>query len=80
MGLIIGLIIGGIAGWIAGKIMHNEGGMVRNIILGIVGGVVGNVVLGFVGIHGSGFIGEIVVAAIGSCIIIWLVDSISGRR
>lgn len=39
-GLIIGLLIGGIAGWLAGKVMNSEGGMMRNIILGIVGGIV----------------------------------------
>ena len=85
-GLIIGLITGGIAGWIAGKIMNNEGSMLRNILLGIVGGVVGNVVLGLIGIHGRGFIaplttpfaiGSIIVAVIGSCIIIWLVNNLS---
>ena len=53
--------------------------MVRNILLGIVGGIVGNVVLGFIGIHGSGLIGSIIVSVIGSCIIIWLVNNLSGR-
>lgn len=57
--------------------MNNEGSMLRNILLGIVGGVVGNVVLGLIGIHGRGFIGSIIVAVIGSCIIIWLVNNLS---
>ncbi len=78
-GLITGLITGGIAGWLAGKIMNNEGSMMRNILLGIVGGIGGNVVLGFIGIHGSGLIGSIIVSVIGSCIIIWLVNNLSGR-
>ena len=33
------LFLGGLAGWIAGKLMGSEGGMVRNIILGLIGGV-----------------------------------------
>ena len=75
-GLIIGLLIGGIAGWLAGKVMNSEGGMMRNIILG---GIVGNAVLGMIGIHGSGFIGKIIVALVGSCIVIWLVNNLSKR-
>lgn len=76
MSLIISLLVGGIAGWLAGKIMNNQGGIIRNIILGIIGGFVGNLVLGLIGIHGSGFIGSIVVAVVGSCIVIWLVNKI----
>lgn len=78
-GLIIGLFTGGIAGWLARKIMNNEGSVLRNILLGIVGGIVGNVVLGLIGIHGSGLIGSIIVAVVGSCIVIWLVNNLSGR-
>ena len=62
MGLITGLIIGALAGWIAGKFMDNDGSLLTNIILGLVGGFVGNLVLGFVGIHGSGLIGNLIVA------------------
>ncbi len=71
MGLITGLIIGALAGWIAGKFMDNDGSLLTNIILGLVGGFVGNLVLGFVGIHGSGLIGNLIVAVIGACIIIF---------
>lgn len=78
-GLIIGLFTGGIAGWLAGKIMNNEGGLLRNILLGCVGGIVGNAVLGLVGLYGRGFLGNIIVSVVGSCIIIWLVNNISRR-
>ena len=74
--LIINLLVGGIAGWLAGKIMNNQGSMLRNTILGIIGGTVGGLVLGLIGIHGSGFIGNIAVSVVGSCIVIWLVDKI----
>lgn len=80
MGWIMSLIIGGIAGWLAGEIMKNRGGMLRNIVLGIVGGVVGNVVLGAIGISGHGVLGSIIVSVIGACIIIWLGNSLFGRR
>ena len=35
-------------------------------------GVVGDIVLGLIGIHGSGFIGGIIVSVVGACILIWL--------
>ena len=36
------IIVGGIIGWLAGKLMNSKGGILRNIILGIVGSGVGN--------------------------------------
>ena len=41
LGLIGTLVVGALAGWLASKIMDNQGGLIRNIILGIVGGIVG---------------------------------------
>ena len=37
MGIIGSLIMGALVGWIAGKIMDAEGGLLRNIIVGIIG-------------------------------------------
>ncbi|MDR3238018.1 MAG: GlsB/YeaQ/YmgE family stress response membrane protein, partial [Spirochaetia bacterium] len=39
--IIIWLIIGAFVGWLAGLIMKSEGGLLYNIILGIVGSAVG---------------------------------------
>ena len=44
--MLISIILGGIIGWIAGKLMHSRGGIIRNIILGIVGSAVGNFLAG----------------------------------
>lgn len=79
MGLIVSLFVGAVAGWLAGKIMHTDGSLIRNIVLGIVGGMVGGVVLGLFGIWGDGIIGNIIVSAVGACIIIWLVNQLGGR-
>ena len=70
MGIIVSIIIGGIAGWLAGKIMNSNFTMFGNIGIGIVGGVIGSILLGVLGIQGSGFIGNIVVAVIGACVLI----------
>lgn len=69
---LVTLLSGAIAGWLAGIIMKSNGSLLRNIILGLVGGVVGSVVLGIIGIGGSGFIGGILVAVVGACLLVWL--------
>lgn len=69
---IVSLILGGLAGFAAGKIMNSNGGMLRNILLGIVGGVVGGAVLGLFGLGASNWIGNVIVSIAGACLLIWL--------
>jgi uncharacterized membrane protein YeaQ/YmgE (transglycosylase-associated protein family) len=79
-GWIMTIIIGGLAGWIAEKMMHSDMGLIGNIILGILGAVILNAIL--VGLFGStlgGFVGQLVVAAIGACILIFGYRAIRGR-
>ncbi len=64
------LILGGIIGWIAGKLMHSRGGILRNVILGIVGSAVGSWLAGTVGIAATGTIGSILIGVAGSCVLI----------
>ena len=71
-GWIMTIIIGGLAGWIAEKVMKADHGLFTNILLGIAGAVVLNAIL--VGLMGStfgGFIGQLIVAVIGACILIY---------
>lgn len=71
IGWIGSIIIGALAGWIAEKIMKADHGLLTNIILGILGAVVLNWLL--IAITGStlgGWIGQLVVAVIGACILI----------
>lgn len=70
--IIITLIMGAVAGWLASIVMSSNGGLIRNIIMGIIGSVVGTFVLGHFGITGSGYLGEILVAAAGACIVIFI--------
>jgi len=76
MDILIAIILGAIAGWLAGLIMGTKGGLILNIVLGIVGGAVGKFVLGIVGIGGSGYIGTILVAVFGACLLVWLIRKI----
>ena len=70
IGWIMSIILGGLAGWIAEKIMKFDTGLIMNIVLGIVGAVVGNILLGLVGIQLAGWVGQLIVAIIGACLLI----------
>jgi uncharacterized membrane protein YeaQ/YmgE (transglycosylase-associated protein family) len=79
-GWIMSIIIGALAGWIAEKLMNFNTGLLMNIILGIVGALVANFLL--VTIFGAtmgGFIGQLIVAIIGACILIFIWRAIKGR-
>ena len=80
MGWIGAIIIGGLAGWIAEKIMKADHGLLVNIILGIVGALVANASLfAVVGSTLGGWIGQLVVAVIGACLLIWGWRLVRGR-
>jgi len=80
-GFISWLFVGLLAGWLAGLAMSGGGyGMIRDILLGLIGAVIGGFVSGLF-IHGdAGFMGSIVVAFIGACILIAISRAVSPRR
>lgn len=80
LGWILTIVIGGIAGWIAEMIMKANHGLFPNIILGIVGAIVANAILyALLGSTMGGIIGQLVVAVIGACLLIWVFRLIRGR-
>lgn len=80
IGWIGAIIIGAIAGWIAEKIMKTDQGLLMNIVMGIVGAIVANAILVFVfGNTLGGWIGQLIVAVIGACLLIWVWRAIRGR-
>jgi uncharacterized membrane protein YeaQ/YmgE (transglycosylase-associated protein family) len=81
MGWILSIILGGIAGWIAEKIMKTDHGLLTNIILGILGAVLGNAILRMImGTTTYSVLGQLVVAVIGACLLIFLYRAITGNR
>lgn len=80
VGWVMAIIIGALAGWIAEKIMKSDHGLILNIVLGVVGAVVGNflLLLIFGGTMG-GIFGQLIVAVIGACLLIWAYRAIKGR-
>ncbi len=73
--MLVSLIIGALIGWVAGKLMNSRGGLLRNILLGIVGSSVGHYLAGMLGINATGF-GSYIVSVAGACLVIWVVRKI----
>ena len=80
VGIIMSIIIGGLAGFIAEKIMNFDTGLVMNIVLGIVGAVVGNLLLGMIGMHLGGWLGQLIVAIAGACLLIYVYRMIKAKQ
>lgn len=82
MGWIGWIILGGLAGLVANWLMHEEGGLLKNILLGVIGGVVGGGIMQmFGGSSVSGFnLYSFVVAVLGAILLIWLVRLFTGKK
>lgn len=76
------LIIGAICGWIASMIMKTDAqmGAFANIIVGLIGGVVGGWIFGLLKISATGLIGEIISGVIGSVVLIFIYNAVTGRN
>ena len=84
MTIICWIILGLIGGWVASKIVGGTGqGFFLDIALGIVGALVGGFlysgIFGGVGISGVN-LGSIIVAIIGSIIVLLVYHALMGRR
>jgi len=83
MSIISWILLGLIAGFIGSKIVNSEGqGLWLDIVLGIVGAVVGGFLFSIFGATGiTGFnIYSLIVAIIGSVVVLWLYHQLAGRR
>jgi uncharacterized membrane protein YeaQ/YmgE (transglycosylase-associated protein family) len=83
MSIISWIILGLIAGFIGSKIVNSQGqGLWLDIVLGIVGAIVGGFlfsVFGATGVTGLN-IWSLIVAVIGSVVVLWLYHLFAGRR
>lgn len=68
--MIWSIIVGGVIGWLAGKLMGSKGGVLRNIILGIVGSGVGNWLAGAIGLVARNSLGSFLIGVGGACVVI----------
>jgi uncharacterized membrane protein YeaQ/YmgE (transglycosylase-associated protein family) len=83
MGIVSWIILGLIAGFIGSKIVDKQGqGFWLNIALGIIGALVGGFIFDLIGSTGvTGLnIWSMIVAIIGSVVVLWIYNAVSGRR
>ena len=64
------IIVGRIICWLAVKLMGSMGGVLRNIILGIVGSGVGNWLAGTIGLVARNSLGSFLIGVGGACVVI----------
>jgi len=80
-GVISWLVVGLLAGWLAGLVMRGGGyGILGDIAVGLIGAFLGGLLMGFFVDGSAQFVGSIVVAFIGACVLIALFRVITGRR
>lgn len=80
LSLIGTLISGALVGWIAGLIMKHPGGMLRNIVIGIVGSALGSALFAMIGFYAYGFLASLFVDIVGACVLLMLVNWLSNSR
>jgi len=78
--IIFGLIVGVVARWIVPG--EGFGGIVGDVIVGVVGAFIGGWLYGLFGHHGiTGFnLPSMVCALIGAVVLLWLLRALSGGR
>lgn len=81
MGIIGWIVLGGLAGWVASMISKESGGLLKNIVVGIVGAFIGGFVFSTLGgseVTGFNFY-SFIVALVGALILIFLLRLVTGR-
>jgi uncharacterized membrane protein YeaQ/YmgE (transglycosylase-associated protein family) len=78
--IVFGIIVGAVARWIVPG--EGPGGVIGDLIVGIIGAFLGGWIFSFFGHTGvSGFnLGSFVCAIIGAVVLLWILRAISGRR
>ncbi|HKL60791.1 MAG TPA: GlsB/YeaQ/YmgE family stress response membrane protein [Acholeplasma sp.] len=84
MGILAFIIFGGLAGWVASIFTKNNSqmGIVKNIIVGLLGSLLGGFIasgLGFGGVTEFSF-RSFLIAVLGSVLLLWVVNFITGRK
>ena len=72
------LIIGLFAGYIAEKVTASDHGLLTNLLVGIAGSFVGGTLASLLNIDFQGWLGNLIVAAIGAILLLWVWRSFRG--
>jgi uncharacterized membrane protein YeaQ/YmgE (transglycosylase-associated protein family) len=82
MGWLAWIIVGAIAGWLAGKVMKSGGGVLTDIIVGIIGSFIGGFIANVLGFGGAMniTIGSILVSLVGAAVLLLAIHTLNGHR
>jgi uncharacterized membrane protein YeaQ/YmgE (transglycosylase-associated protein family) len=83
MSILSWILLGLIAGFLASKIVNSTGqGLLLDIVLGIIGAIVGGFLFSLFGVGGvTGFnLYSLLVALVGSIVVLYLYHMLTGRR
>jgi uncharacterized membrane protein YeaQ/YmgE (transglycosylase-associated protein family) len=80
--LLTWLVVGLIAGFLASAVIRGRGyGCIGNIIVGLIGAVIGGFLAGLLNISGTfHFWGTVIIAFLGACILVAVLQALSGGR
>ena len=77
MNLLLLIISGIVAGWLAGMLIRGAGfGLLMDLLIGLIGGLVGGWLAGFFGVQASSWLGQIIIAALGGAVFVWILHLI----
>lgn len=78
MDIIIWIVFGALVGWAASALMNTGGGLVWDIVVGIVGAVIGGWLMNAFGVRGVGGFNlySFLVALLGACVLIIIVRAV----
>lgn len=78
MEILIWIIFGALVGWVASMVMGGSGGLVWDVVVGILGAILGGIIMRFFG--ESGVVGfnvySFLVALLGACVLIGIMRAI----
>lgn len=80
LGLISFLIVGLAAGFIAARITGEHHSLMQNLLTGVLGAFLGGVLFWVVGLRATGLVGALVVATVGSVLLLYLLDRYHKNR
>ena len=84
MSILSWIVVGMVGGWLGRMVIPGEGpgGLLGDLVIGVVGAILGGWIFGFfghVGVTGVN-IGSIIVAFVGAVVVLWLVRQLTGMR
>jgi uncharacterized membrane protein YeaQ/YmgE (transglycosylase-associated protein family) len=80
VGFLAMLVIGILAGWIAEKITASDHGLLTNLLVGIAGSFVGGSLASLMNLQFEGWLGNLLIAAIGAVLVLWLWRLLTAQR